>query len=88
MTRQRIRRTIFRQEVVGSPDNEFGDETAEFLEFLFTFGFDSITGLGIPSSYDEILEILSEIILRAQEVWIGKVQERKVFGEIILLRGN
>jgi hypothetical protein len=82
--KKNVRRTVFGQEIVGSPDDEFGDETTELLEFLFTFCFDVIAGLRISSSYNEILEILPEIILRAQEVRVGKVQERKVFREVIL----
>jgi hypothetical protein len=31
-----------------------------------------------------VLKVLAEVILGAQEIWICKVEERKVFREIVL----
>lgn len=77
-------RTVFREQVVGTTDDELRDNATELLEFLLTLCLDGIGGIGIASTDDGILEVLSEVILGAEEIGICEVQEGKVFREIIL----
>ena len=84
VSQQGERRTVLGQQIVGSANDEFGDEISQFLQFLLAFCLDFIAGIGITTTNNEVLEILAEIILRTKEIWIRKVQQRKVFGEIIL----
>ena len=78
------RRTVLGQQIVGPANDEFGDEIAQFLQLLLALCLDCITGIGITTTNNVILEILAEIVLRTKEIRIRKVQKRKVFGEVIL----
>ena len=77
-------RTIFGEEVVRTTDDELRNDGAELLELPLAFRFDLIRGVGIAAANDGVLEVLAEVVLRAKEVGVGEVQEREVFGQIVL----
>ena len=76
--------TVLGQKVVCPADDEFCDTFVQFLQFLFGLRLDFIAGKGIPSSYDSVLEVFTEIVLTSQIIWICEVQERKIFRKVVL----
>ena len=78
------KRTIFGQEIVGPTDNKFGDKVAEFLKFLFALSLDAVTGVCISATDNMIFKVLAKVVLGTKEIRVRKVEERKIFGEIIL----
>ncbi len=77
-------RTVFGEKVVGTPDDELRDDTTKFLEFLLALRLDGIGGIRIATTDDSILEVLSEVVLRTDEIGVGEVQEREILRKIVL----
>src|SRR5258708_21800066 len=86
--RERERLTILGEQLVRPPNDKGSDQGAEFLELLFTFRLDSIRSIRIASSNDYVLKVPAEVGFGAQEIGVGKVKQREVFGKVVLDRST
>jgi len=73
------RLTIFREEVISSPNNKFSHKATELFELFLAFGFGFVACHRVATPDDGVLVIFPKIILRTQEVGVCKVQQREVF---------
>lgn len=77
--------TVFRQEVVRPADDERHDERGELLELLLAARLHLIARVRVAPADDRVLEVLAEVALRAEVVRVREVEQREVFGEVILV---
>lgn len=78
--------TILGEEIVGSTYDKLVDKSDESLELLFTSQLLLVRGIKISAFENGVLIILAEFEPGAQNARIGKVQQRKVFSQVILHR--
>lgn len=74
----REERTVFREQIIGPADDELGDQFAKLLQFLFAFSLVLVCGICVATTNNDVLEVLPEVVLRAQEIRVGKIEEGEV----------
>ena len=77
-------RTVLGEQIIRPANDELRDQRTKLLQLLLTLRFDSICSVGISSTDDRILEVLSKVVLGTKEVRICKIKKGKVFREVIL----
>ena len=55
--------TIFRKQVIRSTNNEWSHQGSKFFKLRLTGSLHCIRGISVSSSYNSILEVLSEVAL-------------------------
>lgn len=78
--------TVFREQIIRPPDNERRDERAELLELFITRLPLRISGVSVATTQDLELEILSKVLTASKILGIGKVEQGKVLGQVVLNR--
>jgi len=78
------RLTVFRKQIVCSPDDEFRNKSTELFQLHITLQFIFLRCIGISSPQNLGLEILLEIKLGTQVFGVGEIEKGKVFRQIVL----
>lgn len=82
-----MRRTVFAKQVVGAANDELGDECTEFFKLGLALLAILIVRVGVATTDNRQLKVASEVGLAAEEVGVGKVEQREILGQIVL-RGH